>query len=210
MAGKKLGFFKKFIGNVGRRLYFRTSKKFRLGTLNLLYRALVEYLAEINDNNIQSAIKVLEEQLVSPEASNILYELMSKKIAGYSFESFMTQDLMDMEYLTPFFLYAVFGPYSKELFGKPRMGVTEDGVTYMRLPLKKCFMCSFESKIVPESLGEKDYGGGLPVILKIVNENLMEFAYGENPYRVVVKETMCRVRGDPEGEVTAWFYEIDK
>ena len=43
--------------------------------------------------------------------------------------------------------------------------------------------------------------------MKKFNEMIFEFVQGENPYRVEVKETKCILRGDPQGEITIWYYK---
>ncbi|MHA1143153.1 MAG: hypothetical protein ACTSRW_00265 [Candidatus Helarchaeota archaeon] len=206
MSFTKLSKSKRLLGKIGRWFYFRSSKKFKLYTLNLLYRALLRYLAEM-EGDLQTAIKVLNARMVSPEASNILYELMTKKVGGYSFESFVTQDLSDLEYVTPFFLYVVFGSYSKEMFGKITARPDENGVYILRVPIKKCFMCMFEKERVSQELGDEQFGSAFSVIMNTLIQNVMDFAFEESPYEIITEETKCLCKGDPVGEVTSWFHK---
>jgi hypothetical protein len=206
MPPEKLGFFRKLAARIGKRAYWRFSKKMNLWMLSSIAFAVTKKYEEIFDGDTGHAVDTFTEQFVNG-ASSIMYELLPRM------KMFFSRSLEDLEFLADVALYVIMGPKWKKFFGKPQFvsaDEAEDGVPKLIMRYVRCVLCT---GLIPgvdidhTKLKRNSYGELLARALVALMQMIQD--YVGNEYRLDVKETKCRLRGDTWGEGVVYFYPKD-
>ena len=208
----KLSGFKKFVGNLGRKIFYWKEEKYPINILAVMMEAVITEYAKIHDGNYVIALENLDE-ILGPAGEDLVHSMLLEPIVmGRAFSDFMTDDLDDLPWLISTSLYALFGNKGyKIIFGKKGVNLlseteSEEGVTTLVLTFQKCPFCANVS-VTQEDLGDKSYG----VILESLFGKMVEVIQESvgNDYRVFSLETKCFLRGDDVGEYRIWLYPGD-
>ncbi|MHA1232423.1 MAG: hypothetical protein ACTSRP_28095 [Candidatus Helarchaeota archaeon] len=124
----------------------------------------------------------------------------------------LTPNISDHAFFIHLALKALIGEKAvNKMFDKPVFipaSATDDGIARVVIGIKKCPLCEgLENKLKP-LVGNADYLTVITSMGQAAVQNILEYV-GEE-YKVVVRETKCRCRGDEKGELTVFYYPIDK
>ncbi|MFX1452701.1 MAG: hypothetical protein ACFFCM_17820 [Promethearchaeota archaeon] len=201
MARKKLGWFRKKIGNVGKKLMRWRYRKMDLYVLSLMELVVLQKYAEILGDQ-GAAFDELNRQFTEG-AYAIFYNVMDLV------KMFFSKDLRDILYVWELAMYLILGNKFSEYFDYPKFipaEESEEGVPKIVARLKKCVVCASvqEGDIKLDELGERGFaevlGNALTALVQMMQD------YVKNDYKVVQRETKCFLRGDNYGEQTLLFY----
>ncbi|MHA1384994.1 MAG: hypothetical protein ACTSR3_14695 [Candidatus Helarchaeota archaeon] len=202
MARKRIGWFRKKLGNVGKKLIRWKFRKMDLYILSLMELEVLKKYAEILGDQ-GTAFDVFNEQF-QQGAYDIFYSVMDLV------KIFFSKDLRDLLYIYDLAMYIILGNDYKEFFAPPKFisaDEAEDGIPKIIARTKKCIMCASvrgEEDIKLDELGDRGFaeilGNALTALIQLAQDSV------GNPYQVVQKETKCFLRGDTYGEMTVYFY----
>ena len=201
MPRKKIGWFRKKLGNVGKKLMRWRYRKMDLYLLSLMELVVLQKYAEILGDQ-GSAFDEFTNQFTQG-AYDIFYSVMDLV------KIFFSKDLQDLLYVWDLAMYLILGKEHREYFDVPKFipaEETEEGVPKIVARIKKCVVCASvkEGDIKLDELGHRGYaeilGNALTALVQMVQDSV------ENDYKVVLKETRCFLRGDNYGEQTLFFY----
>lgn len=206
MVRKKIGFFQKFLAEVGKRLMWWRAEKMDLYVLALMARETVIKYREILNGDLHQAANTLKEQFAS-SARTYLQTFMSQ------LKLIVSKDLKDMEFMSEVSLYSILGPDYRKFFTNVKYVPADDPTNAEKLHkfvtiIPKCVMCSVIRDLKVEEYQDTNYGEIIANALGSLLELI--FDYIELPYTVEVKETRCFMRGSPYGEVVMFLHEKKK
>ena len=176
--------------------------------LILIVRATIKEYMEIFDGSMEKALEQLGED-VKVESSEVVMELIDKPIAfGVKLNMFLSRDLSDQATLIHLTLKSLIrGDVVKKMFDKPIFipaEQSENGIAKVVIGIKDCpLCCGLEDKLRP-LVGNSDYFTVITALGQAAVQNVIDYI-GLN-YRVEVKETKCKCRGDEKGELTVYYY----
>ncbi len=205
MARKKIGWFRKKLGNVGKKLMRWRYRKMDLYLLSLMELVVVQKYSEILGDQ-GAAFDELNNQFRSA-AFDIFYGVMDLV------KIFFSKDLRDILYVWELAMYIILGKNYSEYFDYPKFipaEESEEGVPKIVARIKKCVVCASvqEGDINLDELGQRGFaeilGNALTALVQLMQDTV------ENDYNVVQKETRCFLRGDNYGEQTLLFYPKEK
>ncbi len=203
MAPKKLGFFRKLIAKIGKRAYWSISQKMNLYMLSSMAYGVTKKYEEIFDGDTGLAVDTFTAQFVNA-ANSIMYELLPRM------KVFFSKSLDDLEFLSDVAMYVILGKKWTNFFSEPKYipaERTEDGVPQLIIGVNCCVLCTGLRpgvNIDHTKLKKNSYGELLAQALVALMQMIQD--YVGNNYKLVVKETKCRLRGDPYGESIVFFY----
>ncbi|MHA1129448.1 MAG: hypothetical protein ACTSRC_18830 [Candidatus Helarchaeota archaeon] len=203
MVPEKLGFFRKLLAKIGKRVYWKISKKMNLWMLSSMAYGVTKKYEEIFEGDTGKAVDTFTEQFISG-ANSIMYELLPRM------KVFFSKSLDDLEFLTDVAMYVIMGPKWKQFFGKPQFipaDDTADGVPKLIIRFIRCVLCTGlrpgididHSKLKKNSYGEL-LARALVALMQMIQD------YVGNDYKLDVKEVKCRLRGDEWGEGVVFFF----
>jgi len=211
MVAKKLGWIKKAIGDVGKKLFFRQTDKINMFLMIAIVQSVIEEYRIIHEGNLSRALETLA-QGAGTGASEIVADLIEKPVmAGMGMKFLLSKHLPDVALQIEWTLWSLAGKNAEKIFGKPMFIPAEnstEGVPEVVIPIKQCVMCAAKTDIKPEDLGNHDYFHVITELAEAAIQHIQD--YVENRYRVLCRETKCFLRGDDQGELTVFFYPKDK
>jgi len=202
MPPEKLGFFRKLVAKLGKRVYWQISDKMNLFMLSSMAYGVTKKYEEIFGGNTGLAVDTFTEQFVNG-ASSIMYELLPQM------KFFFSKSLEDVEFLSDVAMYVILGSKWRKFFGKPIFipaDKSEEGVPKLVLRFVRCVLCTGlkpgididQAKLKRNSYGEL-LARALVSLMQLIQD------YVGNEYTLEVKETKCRLRGDLYGEGVVYF-----
>ncbi|HUX97918.1 MAG TPA: hypothetical protein VMV49_00045 [Candidatus Deferrimicrobium sp.] len=207
MVPEKLGMFRKFLAKLGKRAYWTVTKKMNLWMLSSMAYGVTKKYEEIFEGDTGMAVDTFTEQFVNG-ANSIMYELLG------TMKIFFSKSLEDVDFLAETALHVILGSKWPQFFGKPKMILaenTEEGVAQLVMRFPRCVLCTGlrpgidvdHTKLRKNSYGEL-LARALVALMQLIQD------YVGNKYKLVVKETKCRLRGDPYGEGISYYYPKDE
>ena len=204
MVSNKLGFFKKILAKLGKRIFWRfMTRKMNLWMLSSMAFGVTKKYEEIYEGDTGLAVDTFTQQFIHG-AESIMYGLMD------TLKIFFSKSLDDMEFLSDTAMYVILGSKWKDFFGTPQFikaEEAEDGVAKLVMRFQRCVLCTGLRPgidIDHTKLRENSYGELLARALTALLQMIQD--YVGNKYRLEVKETKCRLRGDLYGEGVIYFY----
>jgi len=201
LVRKRIGWFRKQLGKLGKRLIRKRYRKIDLYVLSLMELEVVRKYGELLGDQGQG-FDVLDEQFTQG-AYDLFYSLQNM------LKIFFSKSLEDLTYLYDLALYVILGDDYKIFFDTPKLVTaeeSEDGIPKLITRVKKCILCASadEGDIKLDELAHRGFGE----ILGHAVAALMQITqdYVGNNYDVITKETKCFLRGDAYGELTMFFY----
>lgn len=203
MPVEKLGWFRKKVAGLGKRIYFWKLRKINLYSVNSMVRQLVRLYGDINNGNFAQGIRDFAAQ-IEDGSKDLISEMVDEPILlGMSMNSVLSKSVDDIAFTSALIFWSILGKDYKEMWSDPELVLEDDGSAVMKLRQKRCLFCAEESNITREMLGETMPGEILASMFKGILQVLQD--YVGNEYDVTAKETKCFMRGDPYGEVTVWL-----
>lgn len=203
MPVDKLGWFRKTLGSLGKRIYHWKADKMNLFGLNVMIRSLVRIYAELNGGNYEKGLEVFSSQ-VGDEARNLITEMILDPIAfGMSLNAVMSKDPEDLLYISSILFWSILGKNYKDLWEDFEIIKEDNGVIKMVMRQKVCLLCAEERELTQENFGSLSMGEIFASLLGGIIRALEE--YVGNDYEITARETKCLMRGDRYGEVTLWL-----
>lgn len=200
---KKLGFFRKLLINLGKRLYFRQSGKLNILGLSLMLRELLREYETIT-GNLPSALGEFTKEVEIQSHEVISKMLFEPVMFGTSLEFALSRDLTDTPYSAQALIYGMIGKNYDKFFEYPIMKLSPEGDGEIIIGMKQCIICGAVTDISQEDLKDKNYGDIVSTLFGTVFKEVWE--YMELPYTVIdARETKCFLRGDSCGEITIRF-----
>jgi len=202
MPPEKLGFFRKLIAGLGKRLYWRISKKMNLFMLSSMAYGVTKKYEEIFEGDTGMAIDTFTEQFVNG-ANSIMYELLPRM------KFFFSKSLEDVEFLSDVAMYVILGAKWKKFFGQPIFipaEKAEDHIPKLIIRFVRCVLCTGlrpGKDIDQAKLRKNSYGELLSRALVSLMQLIQD--YVGNEYTLEVKETKCQLRGDSYGEGIVYY-----
>jgi hypothetical protein len=207
MAPEKLNGFRKLIAGLGKRLYWKMSNKMNLYMLSTMAFGVTKVYEEIFNGDTGLAVDTFTEQFMNG-ANSIMYELLP------TMKIFFSKSLEDVEFLSGVAMYVILGPKWQNFFGPPKFvpaNRSEERVPKLIITYKCCVLCTGLKPgvdIDPAKLRRNSYGELLARALVSLMQLIQD--YVGNEYTLEVKETKCRLRGDPYGECLIYFFPKTK
>jgi hypothetical protein len=207
MVPEKLNIFRKFLAKIGKRAYWAFSKKMNLWMLSSMAYGVTKKYEEIFEGDTGMAVDTFTEQFVNG-ANSIMFELLG------TMKIFFSKSLEDVAFLSDTALYVILGSKWNQFFGKTvflTADKTEDGIAQLIMRFPRCVLCTGlqpgvdidHTKLKKNSYGEL-LSRALVALMQLIQD------YVGNKYKLVVKETKCRLRGDLYGEAIAYYYPKDE
>ena len=198
---EKLGFWRKALGKVGKRVMWHFSKKVNRLFLHASWKEVILSFASLPESNTKKAYEIWY-QLGKGAGASLMYAWHDR------IKILFSKNIEDMKEIITAAWYSFLGdnPDKIEFFE------AGDGHQVPRIVWRfnKCWICSeiLEDEscknLIPACEGEYGYGSCASGIFETALQQVQD--YMENPYQVVVKETKCFHRGDNYQEFTAFFY----
>jgi len=207
MPPEKLGFFRKSLAKLGKRVYWKVSKKMNLFMLSSMAYGVTKKYEEIFKGDTGMAVDTFTEQFVNG-ANSIMYELLPQM------NFFFSKSLEDVAFLADVAMFVILGSKWKKFFGQPIFvpaEKSEEGVPKLIIRFVRCVLCTGlkPGKDIDQSkLRKNTYGELLARALVSLMQLIQD--YVGNEYTLEVKETKCRLRGDSYGEGVVYFYPKKK
>jgi hypothetical protein len=207
MPPEKLGFFRRLLAGLGKRLYWKVSNKMNLYMLSTMAFGVTKKYEEIFEGDTGLAVDTFTEQFVNG-ANSIMYELLPKM------RFFFSKSLDDVAFLADVAMYVVLGPKWKRFFSKPFFtpaDQSEEGVPKLTFVFQRCVLCTGLTPgrdIDPTKLRRNSYGELLARAITSLMQLIQD--YVGNEYTLEVKETKCMLRGDLYGEGVVYFFPKKK
>ncbi|NVM53824.1 MAG: hypothetical protein HWN66_08995 [Candidatus Helarchaeota archaeon] len=204
----KLGFFRKLLIGLGKRIYYRKSEKVNVLGVNLMLRAVIRHYTELL-GNLSDALQEFQAQ-VTVTADEVITSLIHEPLMmGISMSFALSRFIPDGPFTIQALIYGMIGKDYKKTFEKVILEWNEDksGKFIIRTKGPACILCSGVRDIKMEDLGESEYGNILSTLFGTIIRQA--WSYLETPYELVeAKETKCLLRGDPYGEIIVSFKPI--
>ncbi|MFX1299043.1 MAG: hypothetical protein ACFFD2_29815 [Promethearchaeota archaeon] len=199
MPIKKIGFFRKLLGKIGKHYYWWRAKKLSNLIMAGDYLAMMIALTEFHDGDFQ---KALETGLEMGKAigKKVLYEFID---AG---KRLFSENLKDYAFLLEVAFYINLGENFKDIefipadFKNPAKIVCR---------LEHCPFCfgveeDEDLKIDEENFKDLNWGVFVAGCFESAFNGILE--YVEADYFCIARETKCLLKGDPFPEYTLYFY----
>lgn len=192
-----MGFLEKFLGSIGKYLYWWRAKKankllFHLGFIYSVYE-----LYKLT-NDFEKTMSIMNEMGLEA-GKDIVYESMELA------KPVLSKSIKDLEVILKSSWYAFLGKQKIDYF--EYIPPNDMGIEKIIWRCNKCMLCSgIESdSILEDKLSEMDgsYGGLMAGIFESFFGSIMEYA--GRSFDIKVDETKCMARGDPYQEFTAIF-----
>ncbi len=206
MPVKKLKWYHKLIGNMGKRLFYAKSQKLNLMATTLMVRNTMEEYKDIK-GSYEKGIDEFE-KVCTIGTWEIISRMMEQKVAfGIGLYDIISTYLPDSAWAIPLGFYslagkdfmqhiyddAVFVPAEESPDGNPRIVVT----------FKKCMMCAGVPDEKKEELKNVCYGGYFGVLLASATGVMSdEVGWG---YDIEGSEVKCYLKGDDHPEFLLKF-----
>ncbi len=197
---KKLSIFRKALGKVGKRLMWFMAKKINRLFLHAAWKSAILNFTALSNNDPNEAARIWF-HVGKAAGDSLMYTWLEKAQMLYS------KKLEDMKVVVESAWHAFLGnsPDRVEYFE------AGDGHEVARVvwQFDKCWICAEAAddedlKNLDFKNSEYGYGSCASGIFETALQMVQD--YVENPYRVVVRETKCFMRGDQVQEFTAYFY----
>ncbi len=205
---EKLSIFRKLLIWLGKRIYYRKSEKVNVLGVNFMLREVIRHYTDII-GNLPDALKEFQAQ-VSVTADEVITNLIHEPLMlGVSMSFALSRHIPDGPLTIQSLIYGMIGSDYKKTFEDVKLEWNGDksGKFLIRLKPPACILCSGARDILPEELGDRDYGNILATLFGTIIRQA--WSYLETPYELTAaKETKCLLRGDPYGEITISFIPI--
>ncbi len=203
-------FFKKMLGNVGKRIYNWKAEKQSIHLFSCMVQAIVAEFADIFKGDYEKSMDTLIE-LVRPMSEEVIATLLLEtSVMGIPLKKLITKDTKDLPWIIVIALYAVFGKGSEAIFKKPTLIPKEksaEQVDTLVIELKKCPFC-YSTMFPPDRFGAHRYGKLLTLTIEQMIQVIED--YMKNDFQVVARETKCFHKGDvlsnAMAEIRVWLY----
>ncbi|MHA1379662.1 MAG: hypothetical protein ACTSRG_14920 [Candidatus Helarchaeota archaeon] len=200
MVAEKLNWFRKAIAGLGKRLFFRSTNKVSLLSVNGMLRSVIRTYAELNDNNYEKGLKKFYEQ-IQEESKNLISEMIAKPLLlGASMESILSKDVEDLPFLASIVFWALMGKDSKKIFEEAEFVKLADGSYKLIIKQNMCIICAQEYELKAQDFGSESFGDIFALLFSGVIQAFTD--YVGNEYTITAEESKCFMRGDPHGEIT--------
>ncbi|MHA1378960.1 MAG: hypothetical protein ACTSRG_11310 [Candidatus Helarchaeota archaeon] len=207
MPVEKLGWFRKKLAGLGKRIYFRKSHRINLFSVNSMVRNVVRIYADINNGDYEKAILDFCEQ-IEEESNNIIAEMIDTPIMlGTSLKTILAKDPDDLPFISTTLFWALLGKDYQDLWDELKVIKEEKGVIKLVMREKSCLLCIEERELTQKDFGNANLGDIISAIFKGIIQALQD--YVGNKFDVTAKETKCFLRGDSYGEITVILTPID-
>ncbi|MHA1266828.1 MAG: hypothetical protein ACTSRS_16445 [Candidatus Helarchaeota archaeon] len=203
MVPEKLNFFRKLLARLGKYYYWRNPKKVNLWLLSSMAYAVTKKYEEIFEGETGMAVDTFTQHFVNG-AKAIMFQMQDRVKILYS------KSLEDLEFVAKIALYVILGPNWKKFFTEPiyiPAERTETGIAQFRIKFPICALCAGITPgkdIDAEKLHTHSYGELLASALASLLQMVQD--YVGNDYQIEIKETKCKLRGDPFGEAVMYFH----
>ena len=199
MVAKKLGFFRKILSSVGKRILWWRQPKLVGLFFSLAYLEDVKMMMELNDGNLESALDDFY-QIGKLAGHDITYEFLD--VGKYVF----SKSLEDLPRIISTAYYVMTGQKFSSCTYFPPLSQTPAKVVFT---LESCFFCAGMKReesitVNKDTLGCQTWGAVMVGIIEAAVETIEE--YVGNQIRIKVEETKCIMRGDPYAEFTISLY----
>ncbi|MFX0133518.1 MAG: hypothetical protein ACFFDN_07740 [Candidatus Hodarchaeota archaeon] len=195
MVADKLGWFRKTLSKVGKRLLWWRQKKLVGLFLSLTYLEDVKMLMELTDGSLETALNEFH-RLGKLAGHDITYEFLD--IGKYVF----SKSLADLPTIIETSFYVMTG----QRFSSCKYFPADDqNPTRVVFTLDRCLFCAGMKKeksivVNKETMGNQTWGSVLAGVVEAAIETIEE--YVGNEITVKVEETKCIMKGDPYAEFT--------
>lgn len=197
---EKLGWFRKRLAGLGKRIYFQRSHKINLFGINSMVRNVVRIYAKINNGDYEKALLDFCAQ-VEVESTNIIAEMIDTPIAlGTSLKTVLATNPDDLPFIATTLFWALLGSNFQEIWSDIEYEREDDGTIKLTLRENSCLFCIEENELTQADFGSASLGNILAGIFKGILQALMD--YIGNAYDVTATETKCFLKGDGYGEIT--------
>ncbi|MFX1450636.1 MAG: hypothetical protein ACFFCM_07340 [Promethearchaeota archaeon] len=203
MVPDKLGWFRRILSKVGKRLLWWRQPKLSGLMFSLTYLEDVKMLMDLTDGTLESALQEFH-RLGKLAGHDITYEFLD--IGKYVF----SKSLTDLPIIIETSYYVMTG----QRFSSCKYYPPDDKVPHPRVifTLDRCMFCGSlkEDKTIDvnkETMGSQTWGSVMAGVVEAAVETIEE--YVENKITVEVKETKCIMRGDPYAEFTINLYPAE-
>ena len=206
MPVKKLRWYHKLMGAIGKRLYYHMAQKINLMAATLIVRYTMEEYKDIT-GSYEKGIKEFE-KVCEIGTWEIVSELMEQKIAfGVGLYDILSEHLPDSAWAIPLGFYSLAGSdFMKHVYEGEEYIPAEaspDGNPRIIVRFKKCMMCAGISDEKREELKNVCYGGYFGVLLASASGVMSEeINWG---YTIEGSETKCYLKGDDHPEFLLKF-----
>ncbi|MHA1378218.1 MAG: hypothetical protein ACTSRG_07535 [Candidatus Helarchaeota archaeon] len=196
---KKLGIFRKALGKVGKRIMWTFSKKINRLFLHAAWKSVILTFSRLTDNP-NEATRIWYE-LGKGAGDSLMYTWLDKAKMLYS------QNVEDMKVIVESAWHAFLGNSPDRIkYFKAGDGHEVERIVWQ---FDKCWICAEvmedgEFNHLDFKNNEFGYGSCASGIFEQALQQVVE--YVQIPYKVVIRETKCFMRGDSCQEFTAWFY----
>ena len=204
---EKLGWFRKQIGSLGKRVFHWRTDKISLFSLNVFIRSLMRMYASLNDGDYGKGLNIFCEH-VEEEAKTLVFDMINEPILfGISMDSIMSKDIEDLVYIATTLFWAMIGKDYKDLWEPIEFTKEDNGNYKLTMKEKMCIICAEEYEIKQEMLGPRNFGDIFAALLVGILQALEEYVGAQ--YKITGKETKCVLRGDTHGEISIWLTPIE-
>ncbi|MHA1268155.1 MAG: hypothetical protein ACTSPY_00085 [Candidatus Helarchaeota archaeon] len=209
MVVKKLGFFTKMLGKLGKRLIFNMSQKINLYTCAIIVQETMRVFKDIY-GDWEIGLEEFNEALTTG-VREMVADMMDEKILfGKGLADIVSMTPSDSISAVEIGFWALMGSESRKLIGKPvwySADQTEDNIPKLVVEIKTCpFCCGMEN--IEGELKNIHFGDFFAAMIGGILQEMMD--YVGNEFNIVNKETKCFMRGDDKGELTFYFYPREK
>lgn len=207
MVQKKLSFFRKLLGKLGKHYYWSKSRKMNLWMLSSMAYGVTKKYEEIFEGDTGLAIDNFTNHFVNG-AKAIMFEMQDRIKLLYS------QSLEDLEFLAETALFVILGPDWNKFLGDPKFvpaEKTKEGIPQFRITIPVCALCTGIRPGVDlnvDKLRKHTYGELLAAALASLLQSVQD--YVGNEYSLEIKETQCILLGAPHGEAIIYFHPKEK
>ena len=206
MPVKRLRWYHKMMGALGKRMFYSKAQKLNLMATTLMVRYTIEEYKDIT-GSYENGIKEFE-KVCEIGTWEIISEMMEQKIAfGIGLYDIISLYLPDSAWAIPLGFYSLAGgDFMKHIFDDavfiPAIS-SPDGNPRIIVRFKKCMMCAGISDEKREELKGVCYGGYFGVLLASATGVMSdEVEWG---YDIQGSETKCYLKGDDHPEFILKF-----
>ena len=203
MPVEELGWFRKQLGALGKRVFHWRIEKISLFSLNVFIRCLMKMYASLNNGDYGKGLDQFCKH-VEEESKILIFEMINEPVMlGLTMDTVTSKKPEDLVYIATTLFWAMLGKDYKNLWEQLELTKEENGVYKLILREKICIICTEETHLTQNMIGSRNYGDIFASLLVGILKALEE--YVESPYEVTGKETKCMLKGDAHGEITIWL-----
>ena len=201
MPIKKLNWFYKLLGHIGRRFYYQRSQKLNLMAVTLIVRNTIEEYKDVL-GSYEAGIKQFEECCKTGTMDVISDMMQSKIMLGIGLYDITSQYVPDSAWAIELGLGALAGTdFMKNIFESANYlpaEVSGTGKPLILVKFKKCMMCAGVPNSKKQELGNSCYGGYFAALLSAALQMMgEEVNWG---YDFSGSEVKCFLAGDDHAE----------